>query len=303
MLNLRQIEILRAVMRLRTTVGAAREIGMSQPSVSNAIKAMESHLGFRLFHRMNNRLIPTEEATSLFLDSEPLFLMFQGIRQKAADLRTSRTGRVRLTTTAELSQSLVPVIIRRFLPHHPRVAISIETRSMIEMLDALEAGITHLGLVMEPDPRPGIEFRPLRQFEMVCVCPQASALAGLPFVTPQDLQDTTLIAAPAGSRVNGLVQDAFRRAKQPFAPGIEVRFMNTGVGLVEQGIGATIVDPLTAAAGAGGPIAVRPFRPAIPITVHAALARDRPLSRLMQSFLRHAGEAVRESLPEAAVEA
>ncbi len=65
MLNLRQLEILRAVMRLRTTVGAAREIGMSQPSVSNAIKSMESHLGFPLFHRVNNRLMPTEEARSL----------------------------------------------------------------------------------------------------------------------------------------------------------------------------------------------------------------------------------------------
>jgi DNA-binding transcriptional LysR family regulator len=302
MLNLRQLEILRAVMRLRTTVGAAREIGMSQPSVSNAIKSMESHLGFRLFHRVSNRLIPTEEATSLFLDSEPLFLMFQGIRQKAGDLRASRIGRVRLTTTAELSESLIPTVIRRFVPHHPKVAISIETRPMIEMLDALEAGVTHLGLVMEPDPRPGIETRPLRQFDMVCVCPKDSPLAGLPFVTPQDLLDTTLIAAPAGSRVNGLVQEAFRRAKLPFAPGIEVRFMNTGVSLVEQGIGITIVDPLTAAAGARERIAIRPFRPAIPITVHAALARDKPPSRLVQSFLRHASEALREAFPEITAE-
>jgi DNA-binding transcriptional LysR family regulator len=298
MLNLRQLEILRAVMRLRTTVGAAREIGMSQPSVSNSIKNMESHLGFRLFHRVNNRLIPTEEATSLFLDSEPLFLMFQGIRQKAGDLRASRTGRVRLTTTAELSESLVPAILRRFVPHHPEVAISIETRPMIEMLDALEAGITHLGLVMEPDPRPGIETRPLREFDMACVLPKDSPLAALPFVTPQDLQDTTLIAAPAGSRVHNLVADAFRRAKQPFAPSIEVRFMNTGVSLVEQGIGATVVDPLTAAAGAQDRVTIRPFRPAVSITVHVALARNKPPSRLVQSFLRHAGEAVREAFPE-----
>lgn len=296
MLNLRQLEVLRAVMRLRTTVGAAREIGMSQPAVSNAIRNMEAHLGFRLFDRVNNRLIPTEEATSLYLDSEPLFLMFQGIRQKAGDLRSSRIGRVRVTTTAELSESLLPQALRLFVPKHPKVALSIETRSMTEMLDALEAGITHVGLVMEPDPRPGIELRPLAQFEMVCAAPAGSPLSPLPFVTPQDLGDSVLIAAPAGTRIHALVADAFHRARHPFAPMIEVRFMNVGMRLVEQGLGAMVVDPLTAAAG-GNSLVVRPFRPAAPITVYAALARDKPPSRLVQSFLQQARLALREVLP------
>ncbi|WP_419897812.1 LysR family transcriptional regulator [Roseomonas sp. USHLN139] len=272
MLNLRQLEVLRAVMRLRTTVGAAAEIGMSQPAVSNAIKNMEQQLGFPLFHRLNNRLVPTEEATSLYLDSEPLFLMFQGIRQKAGDLRASRSGRLRVTATSELSDSLVPRLFARLAPRHPQVALSIETRSMTEMLDALEAGITHLGLVMEPDPRPGIDARPLLQLEMVCACPADSPLAALPFVTPQDLQASPLIAAPAGTRIQALVAEAFRRAAQPFAPAIETRFMNVGLRLVEQGLGASIADPLTAAAADPRRIAIRPFRPGVPVTLYAVLA-------------------------------
>ena len=41
-MTLRQIEILRALMRLGTTMGAARALGMSQPAVSNALKHMEA---------------------------------------------------------------------------------------------------------------------------------------------------------------------------------------------------------------------------------------------------------------------
>ncbi|MBE9607323.1 LysR family transcriptional regulator [Acetobacteraceae bacterium H6797] len=298
MLNLRQLEVLRAVMRLRTTIGAAAEIGMSQPAVSNAIKNMEAQLGFQLFDRVNNRLVPTEEALSLYHDAEPMFLMFQGIRQKATDLRHSRTGRLRVTTTAELSDSLLPLALHSFAAQHPRVDLSLETRSMIEMLDGLEAGITHIGLVMEPDTRPGIDARPLAQLEMVCLCPPESPLASLPFVTPQDLQTSRLIAPPPGTRVRALVQEAFRSAAQPFTPSIEVRFMNVGLRLVEQGLGVTIVDPLTARMGAADKVVARPFRPDVPISVYAVLPRDKPIPRLAASFLRHVREALQQAQPE-----
>src|ERR1700738_1654762 len=75
LMNLRQFEILRAVMRTRSTVAAAQNLGMSQPAVSNAIKHAESALGFLLFDRVNKRMIPTQEAQILLAEAEPLFLM------------------------------------------------------------------------------------------------------------------------------------------------------------------------------------------------------------------------------------
>ena len=68
-MNLRQIELLRAVVRCETTVRAAQELGLSQPAVSNAIKHLESQVGFPLFERVNNRLFPTAEARSLYKNS------------------------------------------------------------------------------------------------------------------------------------------------------------------------------------------------------------------------------------------
>ena len=59
-MTLRQLEILRAVIRHRTTVAAADELALSQPAISNALKAMEAQAGFALFERVNNRLFPTQ---------------------------------------------------------------------------------------------------------------------------------------------------------------------------------------------------------------------------------------------------
>src|SRR5260370_3460549 len=69
-MNLRQLEILRAVIRHRTTVAAAGELALSQPAISNALKAMEAQAGFALFDRVNNRLFPTPEPIALYEDSE-----------------------------------------------------------------------------------------------------------------------------------------------------------------------------------------------------------------------------------------
>ena len=74
-MNLRQLEILRAVIRHRTTVAAADELALSQPAISNALKTMEAQAGFALFERVNNRLFPTSEAMALYKESEAIFAL------------------------------------------------------------------------------------------------------------------------------------------------------------------------------------------------------------------------------------
>ena len=71
-MTLRQLEILRALIRHRTTVAAAQDLALSQPAISNALKTMEAQAGFALFSRVNNRLFPTAEALALHEDSETL---------------------------------------------------------------------------------------------------------------------------------------------------------------------------------------------------------------------------------------
>src|SRR6266540_6939771 len=91
-MNLRQLEILRAVIRHRTTVAAADELALSQPAISNALKAMEAQAGFALFERVNNRLFPTSEAMALYKESEAIFALHAKLENRVRDLRECRSG-------------------------------------------------------------------------------------------------------------------------------------------------------------------------------------------------------------------
>jgi DNA-binding transcriptional LysR family regulator len=291
-MNLRQLEILRATMRTRSTIGAARDLGMSQPAVSNAIKNAESALGFLLFDRANKRMVPTQEAQILLAEAEPLFLMQDLISQTAAHLRAGRKGRMRIVATSELSESLLPQVIARFSRTHDGVEISLETLRLDNLLEYVEIGIVDIGFAMEPHPRQTLKYLPLAQLDLVCACHADSPLTQLSFVTPTDLRDTPLINARTSSRISHLVQEAFRRSAVEYAPTIDVRFMNVAGHFVEEGLGVTIMDELTASSKRYSRLKSIPFKPKTQVTVSAIVASDRPQQRLVQALVKHAREEI-----------
>lgn len=279
-------------MRTRSTVGAARDLAMSQPAVSNAIKSAESGLGFLLFERVNKRLIPTQEAQILLAEAEPLFLMQDLINQTAAHLRTGRKGRMRIVATSELSESLLPQVVSRFSRNHDGVEISLETVRLDNLLEYVEIGIVDLGFAMEPHPRKNLDYLPLAQLDMVCACHIDSPLAQLDFVTPTDLRGIPLINARTSSRISHLVQEAFRRSAVDYTPTIDVRFMNVAGRFVEEGLGVTIMDELTASSKRYSRLKSVPFKPNIQVTVCAIASSERLKQRLTLSLIKHAREEI-----------
>ena len=284
-MNLRQLEIFSAVMRFRTTIAAAEELAMSQSAVSNSIKHIESQLGFRLFERVSNRLVPTEEAKILLEEAEPLFMHQQALNQRASDLRAGRIGRIRIVATAELSESILPSVMMKFLTEHPSVYLSLDTRPLNSVLDAVETGLADVGFGMEAHFRHGLVLRPLAELTTVCVCQPDSPLATLPFVTPSDLRDYKLIAPQTSNRIGVLIAEAFAKSATPYFPTVEVRFLNVAARLVQEGWGSALLDELTASSGRYSDLAIRPFQPALRLSISAILPKQRLPSKLTDKFI------------------
>jgi DNA-binding transcriptional LysR family regulator len=57
-MRLRELEIFNALMKARTTIGAAELLAISQPAVSKAVKHLEAQTGLTLFKRVQGRLRP-----------------------------------------------------------------------------------------------------------------------------------------------------------------------------------------------------------------------------------------------------
>ncbi|MEE3100937.1 MAG: LysR family transcriptional regulator, partial [Pseudomonadota bacterium] len=108
-LSLRLLEVFGAVMQHQTTVRSAEALGISQPAVSTAIRALEAQVGFALFERRNRRILPTEEALDLYREVEPIVSMLRSVEGRVRDLRAGAAGKLRIMATPPLGHSLAPV--------------------------------------------------------------------------------------------------------------------------------------------------------------------------------------------------
>ncbi|WP_353474717.1 LysR family transcriptional regulator [Salipiger sp. H15] len=302
MLNLRQLEILRAVVQYRTTVGAAERLGMSQPSISNTIRHIETVLGFPLFERVSNRLSPTEEALILLEESEPLFLLRDAVNQRAADLRMGRIGRIRIASTAELSEAVLPRVIADYAREYPRIQISLETRPLDSVLQVVENSVADVAFALSPFERQALDYELIDELRPVVLCDESDPLAKLEVVNPKDLAERPMVGPQVANRIGLMLADSFRARGQDYRPTIETRFMNAAARIVRDGWGVALVDELSAFTAMRPGLVIRPYGPEIHFDLCAAMSRTKPPSRQTQRFIKAFRERVAIRLAEVRAE-
>ncbi|ALM86624.1 LysR family transcriptional regulator [Bordetella sp. N] len=287
-MNLRLFGIFRAVMSARSTIGAARSLNISQPTVSNAIRQLEDELGFELFDRLGNRLVARDEARVLLKESESMFLFADRLAGVAEDLKENRAGRVRVVATPQLGHTILPGAITKFLATRPKVTVVcdvIDSHQVIENTEAMAADFG-MALALEPALSANLKMVLMDEAEVVCVLPAGHVLAEKKALSPKDISAFPFIALENSARLSAPIRTAFNSAGARYAPSIEVRYSETACLLARAGAGVTMVDSYSAASLAQTrAVKIVPFRPRISVSVWAIFPKNRPPSRLARALL------------------
>lgn len=285
-LSLRLLEVFGTLMQHQTTVAAAEELGISQPSVSTAIKQLETQLGFALFDREKTRMVPTSDARALYQEIEPLFEQLRSVESRVRDLRGGSVGKLRLMATPPLGHSVVPRALQEFLKERPGVTVQYDVRRMENVIDAVAIGAADIGLCLGLDDHPGVTVQKLRTDRMVALMRADHPLARLSVVGPADMGSAGLIGLDRASRLGAMLQQAFAMARVAYTPQVEVRYCHTAAVLAHSGAGVAVVDSYTAAFLPNMDLVARPFDP--PISVPACLLTrpGRPQPVLAADFSR-----------------
>ena len=91
-MNLRQIEVFRAIMLTGSISGASKLLFVSQPAISRLMAHTEQRLGLTLFVRAKGRLHPTPEARRLLGEVNAVYDGVERVNGVAEDLMANRTG-------------------------------------------------------------------------------------------------------------------------------------------------------------------------------------------------------------------
>ncbi|WP_371421911.1 LysR family transcriptional regulator [Tardiphaga sp.] len=285
-MNLRQLEAFAAVMKSGSISRAAQTLHLSQPAVSKSIAELEHALGFRLFLRTKGAALGiTPEAEAFHFEVERSFMGVEALKRAARDIRNMTSGSLRIAALPALGVSFLPAVIHEFQQAHPGVLVQLQTRSSETVRQWIANQQFEIGLATRAREMPGIQTERFLRCAGACVLPPGHRLADREVVTPRDLDGENFVSLAAEDPTRRRVDRAFEDVGAEPRVVVETQYAMTICALVRQGVGCSILNPVTAFDYIAHGLIVRPFRPQIEFEYMLFTPTLRPSSQTAQRFI------------------
>ncbi|HMG44866.1 MAG TPA: LysR substrate-binding domain-containing protein [Acidimicrobiales bacterium] len=263
---------------------AAATLGVTQPSLSHAVKALENELGTQLFHRLGRSVTLTSAGEALLGPARQALRDAEVARAAVAAVVGLSSGRLDLVCLPTLAVDPVADLVGRFRAQHPGVRVQIEEPEDADAVAALvRTGASELGFAELPLRVPDLEAIELAAHEFVAVLPRSYTGGVEARLTIAELADMPLVTTPVGTSTRRQIDEAFTAAGLTPTVAVETDHREAIVAMVLAGAGVAILpEPVATASRAAGAV-VRPISPTITRRV-GLIRRPGPLSPAAQAF-------------------
>jgi DNA-binding transcriptional LysR family regulator len=216
MLNTFHLRTFLAVVDNGSYSSAAAELHMSQPAVSQQIRALEEHLGgVRLFRRSGQKMVPTTAGEALIGNARELVALAERAEQRILALKGEVMGQVTVGCTANSGERLLPALLAIFRKHFPAVGLTIEVATSETLLAAASERQISLLLIEEPQRRRGWESQLLAAEPLVLLAPPGHPLLQQERIPPGVLREQTFLLPRAGSPLRRSIEEGLRKRGVP----------------------------------------------------------------------------------------
>lgn len=242
-MKIRHIEAIHAVMLTGSVSGAARLINLTQPAVTRTLQHAEVQLGFPLFHRSRNRLVPTQEALLLHGEITKLFTQLEAVDRLAENLRRGSVSQIRVLMVPAMGQAVLPRALSQFRRRHADVPVTVRMLNSREIVSGLTLHEADAGFIFGALQHPALHEELLGDSRVVCVAPKGMFAPGAA-LTMDDLNGKPLILHDQGDYLDAALSEVQRVASNRGA--ICVQSFHAALALAQGGIGAAVIDAYTA---------------------------------------------------------
>ena len=140
MLDVRRLQMLRAVAREGSLSAAARKLGYTQPAVSHHIARLEEEIGTSLLTRLGRGVRLTDAGVALVEHTDAVLSRLAAAEEDVAAIAGLRAGRVRLAAFASGAATLLAGALARLRAAHPGVELTFTEAEPPDALRLLRAG-------------------------------------------------------------------------------------------------------------------------------------------------------------------
>lgn len=246
--DLRQLEIIRAIADTGSFTAAGEKLHVSQSAISRQVLLLEAELGEAVFHRIGRRIRITPAGESLLHLSHRVFQDVQDTVATITDTQESLRGTMRLVGGMTVCLYVFPALLAQVRRTHPELDLKITVGSAERSIAMLRSGAGDLGLVTVPVAANDLVSVPVLKEELLLITYPAHPLAKKRAISAADLTRQPFILFEAGSITRQVVEGFFGRER--IEPEIVMETENVEIikAMVRHGLGMSIIPWQAAAA-------------------------------------------------------
>jgi DNA-binding transcriptional LysR family regulator len=282
------------VAELGTLSAAARELGLTQPAVSQQIAALERHLDARLFHRSTRQLALTEGGGAYYQHARQILQAVDEAEESAGELSSALRGNLRLHGPVGFGQMHLSPIVIEFQRLHPELIVELVLDD--RFADLIAEGVdvaVRFGDLKSSD----LIARKLATFERILVAsPAYLAVHGNP-QTPHDLSQhhhVRFVWSPQGEAI------PLVGPQGPVTVPIRSTFLANNAFVLNEaicaglGIGGAQLPLIQSVLDEGRLVRVLPDYSYAPMDIHVVYATVRFMPRKVRAFIDHLASGLKQ---------
>ena len=297
-MDTRQLAAFCAVVERESFSQAAVRLGVTQPAVSQQVRALEKRVGRQLLDRSGRRVVPTEAGLRLYHGAQRrLALEEQLLEQVAAEEGGTLRGRLEIGASTGPGANVVTLLLCEFQQRNPELTVALSVHDTQRIVELVARRELELGVVGAARRQRSVSFETFFRDEVVLVCPPGHRFAGAT-ITLEELRKEHLIVMQAGAGVRAVIEEELRAAGlklRDFDVHLELGLQESVKSAVVAGHGVTFISRSAVeselSAGVLAVARVEGLEPAREISLVRSVGRAP--SRMADAFLAFA----RERLP------
>ncbi|WP_322032951.1 LysR family transcriptional regulator [Paraburkholderia sp. J76] len=276
--TLRQLRVFIEVARLQSFSRAGDEIGLTQSAVSRCVRELEAEIGVKLVDRTTREVQLTDVGANLIASIARLLNDLDDALREIREIGEQRRGRVVVAASPTVACRLMPQVVAACGRQFPYITLGLRDDVQSDVVRKIRSGEVDFGVIIGPFDAEDLETECLTTDSFCVVVRGDHALALSQEVSWRELDGERLVMLDYASGSRPLI-DAVMSEQGVHARVVqELGHPATVFGLVEAGVGISVLPWLALPVPAGAPLLARPLVPRAERTVELVRRRDRSLS-------------------------
>jgi DNA-binding transcriptional LysR family regulator len=291
-MNLNQLWVFYNVANHRSFSLAAKQLFLTQPSISTQVKLLENSYKIRLFERFGKKIELTDPGKILFSYAEKIFNLATEADTVIEDMKGMKSGNLRIDTSLTLGAYYLPDILSAFSSKFPNIEVEMRVGNTYEVVENVLTFRADLGFIGHMELNPKLVVAPFIEEELVIIASPSHEFCKEKTFRVSRLNGQPFILREKGSGTRKEVEEKFKKAHVSVKVVMELGSNEAIKRAVEEGFGISIISAnvVKREVDAGLLKVIRLPREKITRIFYIIYHKDKYLSNIIKSFLKITSE-------------